>query len=123
MSVDFINVGNLTNDVEGPFPVNGTNKAKFRMAFNHRFGKDKERTNYIDCEAWGPLADMLLTHAKKGDKAKVTAELQYDTWKDKDGKTCSKHILRVSDFSFEGGKKKEGGEDAPAPKSGSDIPF
>ncbi len=94
-------VGNLTGD-----PVEGgtDNKvANFRLAVNRwRKGSpegeedSRERTEFIDVECWGSMADHVCTSMRKGDRAIVVGQLKYDRWSDEAGNPRSKVRIRAS---------------------------
>ena len=68
------------------------------IAHNQRY-KDKtdewkETVSFVDVEVWGALADRG-DYYKKGIPVIVEGSIKENQWKDKDGKTHSKVILRA----------------------------
>ena len=100
--------GRLTRDVEVKDVGNDRRVAKFGFASNYYQGKGKdEGTNFLDCNVWGPKADVLSQYAKKGMRLVITGNLKTDTW-EKDGEKKSKMVVDVQDFTFaESASKKD----------------
>lgn len=46
-------------------------------------GVKRERTDWVEFVAWGPVAEKICQSALKGDAMLVRARLQQDTWEDK----------------------------------------
>jgi single-strand DNA-binding protein len=97
-----------------------TSVAQFALAVNTSFGKDKQETAYIDCEAWNKTAETIGKYCEKGREILVTGRIKQDTWSVDldDGTTVNRSKLKlvVNNFSF--GRSAGGGEDeeGEAPK-------
>lgn len=63
----------------------------FTIAVNRRFDRDK--TDFVTCEAWRQTAEFVSKYFTKGKEIAVCGELHIDKW-DKDGET--KYITKVS---------------------------
>jgi single-strand DNA-binding protein len=114
--------GNLTRDPELS-QAGETNVVRFTIASNTKRGKGKERTAFVNCEAWDKGADLIAKHFKRGKPIRVFAECLTDKY-EKDGKTVYTTKFRVNEFFFvsrgAGADQTEGGEEAPStptPKS------
>ena len=118
----------LTRNPEIRFlPGSETAIAQFAVACSEKY-KDKEKTAYYDCKAWGKLAEICGKYLTKGSKVFIRGKLEQETWEDKDsGKMRSKHIIRIDKLEFCESKRQDGGQNAFDEPSGGfsdeDIPF
>jgi len=112
--------GNLTRDVETR-DVNGKTVVNFGLAINHKYrtrdGEQRDETTFVDCEAWGKVADTLAEHVGKGDPLFIEGRLKLDQWQDNNGNNRSKLKAVVSSFQFVGGK----GQNQGASQRSSDL--
>lgn len=98
-------MGNLTRDVEIRQLPSGSSIANIGLAVNEKY-KDKndqwvERTNFIDCEAWGRKGEVIAQYLTKGSPIFIEGKLRLDTWQDKnDGSNRSKLKVVVENFDF-----------------------
>ncbi|OGC23931.1 hypothetical protein A2291_05440 [candidate division WOR-1 bacterium RIFOXYB2_FULL_42_35] len=76
--------GRLVADPELRMTKNETAVTRFRLAINcrGRFGKS---TDFINCVAWGPLAEICAEYLKKGRLVAVEGRLSVQNYKDKKG--------------------------------------
>lgn len=89
----------------------GTALAKFGIAFDRGFGEAKKPV-FVDCEAWGKLAERIGQHLQKGQEVLLESELDQDQWEDKQtGAKRSKHKLVVTNFAFTSGGKRDDDSD------------
>lgn len=96
--------GNLTSDPKMG-ESDGTKVANFRVAVN-RWRKPerdsdrevKERTEFIDVECWGSLAENVELTLHRGDRAIVAGALRYDQWTDAEG--VMKSRLKIKAFAI-----------------------
>lgn len=101
-------MGNLTRDVEVRQLPSGSSIANIGLAVNEKY-KDKneqwvERTNFIDCEAWGRKGEVIAQYLTKGSPIFIEGRLRLDTWQDKnDGSNRSKLKVVIDEFQFIGG--------------------
>jgi len=116
-------LGNLTRDPETRQAGAGQ-VTSFSIAVNESWmGKDgtkQERTNFIDCDAWGARGETIAKYFSKGRQILVEGSLRQDTWEDKEtGKNRSKLSVSVNGFSFvnDGKGAGAGGGSTPAPAS------
>lgn len=117
-------MGNLTRDPELRQTPNGQNVTSFSLALNRSYkdasGEWQEATDYIDCVAWGPLAERVSQYLSKGRRCLVQGRLQSRSW-EQDGQKRSKVEVLANDVTFldsRGGSSEDfggnGGEAAPA---------
>ena len=96
--------GNLTRDPELRTTPNGASVCSFSVAVNRVYkdanGEQKEDVSFIDCSAWGKLAEMIAQYAKKGTGVLVSGRLDQRSFEGKDGIKRSRTEIVVEDFNF-----------------------
>lgn len=97
-------LGRLTKDIEIVTAKNGKNFVKFTVAVDRK--SDKEKTDFIDCVAFGKLAETLLKYVEKGNRILIEGELNINFYDDKDGKKQKSVSVLVNDFYFVDFKKE-----------------
>ena len=98
--------GRLTNDPELRQTPNGVAVTKFTVAVNRRFDRDK--TDFINCEAWRNTAEFISKFFVKGKEIAIVGELHIDKV-EKDGKSTYFTNVVVDEAEF-CGNKGEGSE-------------
>jgi single-strand DNA-binding protein len=83
--------GRLTADPEIRKTANDISVCNFSIAVNRRF--DREKTDFINCEAWRQTAEFISKYFNKGKEIVVCGELHIDKW-EKDGEI--KYLTKVS---------------------------
>ena len=116
--------GNITRDPELRSTPNGTSVCSFSVAVNRVYrdtnGEQKEDVSFIDCSAWGKLAEMIANYAKKGTGVLVSGRLSQRSWEDKTtGAKRSRVEIVVEDFNFTGNSPREGGSSNYSAQGGS----
>ena len=121
--------GRLTSTPELKQTPNGVAVTKFTVAVNRRF--DREKTDFINCEAWRNTAEFISKFFCKGKEIAVIGELHIDKT-EKDGKTNYITNVVVDEAEF-CGKKEDGAETKAEIEEGSpnmveigeddDLPF
>ena len=111
-------IGTLTRDPETKHTPKGTVIASFSLAVNRNYttesGEKREEATFLDCEAWGKLAEIVGQYCKKGGSIYVEGRLKVESWDDKEtGKKRSKTKIVVENMQLLGGKRQES---APAPQ-------
>ena len=105
--------GNLTRDPELRSTTGGNSVCSLSVAVNRVYrdasGEQKEEVSFIDCSAWGKLAEMICQYAKKGSSVLVSGRLHQRSWEDKDGNKRSSVEIVIEDFNFVGGGNRDGG--------------
>ena len=97
--------GNLTRDPELRVTSTGSNVCSFSVAVNRTYkdasGDQKEDVSFIDCSAWGKLAEIINQYARKGTGVLVSGRLDQHSWDDaKTGTKRSRVEIVVEDFNF-----------------------
>ena len=118
-------MGNLGKDAEVR-QAGDSKVASFSLAVTEKY-KDKENTEWVNCVAWGKLAEVAEKYFKKGTQLYVKGKVQTRSW-DKDGVTQYRTEFVIFSFQFIGGPKQEASADksepAPSlPKMEDDLPF
>ena len=116
-------MGNLTRDPELRQTPTGQNVTSFSLALNRSYkdqsGEWQEATDYIDCVAWGPLAERVAQYLSKGRRCLVQGRLQSRSW-EQEGQKRSKVEVLASDVTFldsrGSGDGESGGSTAPSSK-------
>ena len=94
----------------------------FGLAVNRRWkgqdGENREETCFVDCRAFGRLAENINKYLTKGRPLFVEGRLTFNTWTAQDGTKRSKHRVTVENFQFLGGPAA-GGERNEQNMSGS----
>ena len=121
--------GNITRDPELRTTTGGSSVCSFTVAVNRNYrgtdGEQKEELSFIDCSAWGKLAETIAQYGKKGNGVLVSGRLNQRAWEDKNGNKRSSVEIVVEDFNFVGGRdggNTSGSSSAPASASQEDIP-
>lgn len=115
-------MGNLTRDVQLKSTSGGQSVADIAIAVNRKFktkdGQDREEVTYVDCECWGPRAEVIAKYFSKGKPIFIEGRLKLDTWEDKDGQKRSKMRVMIEDFQFVEGRGGGGGGEYSREESG-----
>ncbi len=115
-------MGNLTRDVQTKQVAGNQTVAELAIAVNRKYrtkeGEDREEVTFIDCECWGPRAEVIAKYFSKGKPIFLEGRLKLDSWEDKDGQKRSKMRVVIEDFQFvesrSGGGGGGGGESSRA---------
>lgn len=89
-------IGNTTSAIELRNTQNGTAFCRFSLAVR----RDKDTTDFIDCEAWKTTAETLSKYVEKGDKLAVSGSLKVSSYTDKDGQNRRSWSVLVREFEF-----------------------
>jgi single-strand DNA-binding protein len=136
-------MGNLTRDPQLSYTPNQTAVVDFGLATNRRWtgqdGTQHDETCFVDCRAFGRMAENINKYFKKGKPIFLEGRLTFDSWTAQDGSKKSKLRVTVENFQFlpgTGGGAPAGPDQEPAPESDappqgrpagqipdSDIPF
>ncbi|MDH3600964.1 MAG: single-stranded DNA-binding protein [Candidatus Tectomicrobia bacterium] len=95
--------GHLTRDPELRYTANGTPVATLGLATNHRYRQGtewKEEVCYIDCTAFGRLAETTTEHLSKGSPILLEGRLRWRSWTGQDGQTRTKHEVLATNVQF-----------------------
>jgi single-strand DNA-binding protein len=97
-------MGNLTRDPQLSYTPSQTAVVDFGMAVNRRWtsrdGEKKEETCFVDCRAFGRIAENINKYLNKGRPVFIEGRLTFDSWTAQDGSKRSKHRVTVENFQF-----------------------
>lgn len=95
--------GNLTRDVELRTTESGKNVANFGIAVRREFkNADGEyEADFINCEAWGSLADTIAKYFHKGSGIFIIGRLQTKPYDRKDGTTAIATNVVLESIEFD----------------------
>jgi len=110
-------VGRVGKDPETK-EVNGKQLCTFSVAVSEKYknkqGEAVENTTWIKVEAWDKTAETLAKFVKKGNEIYLEGTPKMEAYTDKQGVAQAALVLRVREFTFIGGSKQEGGNEASA---------
>lgn len=114
-------IGNLTRDPALSYTPSQTAIVDFGMAINRNWaGKDgqkKEETCFVDCTAFGKVAETLNKYLKRGNPVYVEGRLNFSSWDAQDGSKRSKIKVIVENFQFlPSGEKQQSEPEEPDAK-------
>ena len=95
--------GRLTKDVEVKQTTNGAAVTDFTIAVQ----RDKDKADFIDCQAWKKTAEFIGQWFRKGSPIEVCGQIRKDSWQDKEGQTRSKVYVVVDRAGFAPANKEE----------------
>ena len=121
-----IMVGNLTRDPELK-QVGMGNVCRMSIASNRQFknkqtGAAVQEVCFIDVDVWGPQAESTHKYLRKGSPVLVEGRLKFDTWKDTEGQTRSKHGIVAERVVFLGSGQSGAESNAFGDTAGSSEP-
>ena len=91
-------MGRITADPEMKQTNNGTSVVQFSVAVNRKY--DREKTDFIDCTAFGKSADFIGKYFRKGSSIIVFGNIQVESFKDKDGNNRRSVRVIVDEVDF-----------------------
>ena len=132
-----IMMGNFTRDPQLSYLPSQTPVVDFGLASNRRWtasdGTQRDETCFIDCRAFGRMAENISKYCSKGRPLLIEGRLTFDQWETPEGAKRSKHRITVESFSFvdsrggqgDSAKSSSPSEEAepPAGQVKDDIPF
>jgi len=133
-------VGNVTRDPEVKFTQTGKAMLRFGIADNHGWkdknGEWQKKVSFIDCVAWGQLAENIAETISKGMRIVVTGRMDMQQWVTDDDQKRSKLELEIeavgpdlrfasasvnaNERSDSGGRPSGSGRRAPEPEVAED---
>lgn len=95
-------IGRLTKNPEIRY-TQGENAmaiARFTLAVDKNFKKKDDKANFINCVAFGKIAETVEKHVFKGSKIAVIGEWTTGSYKNKDGNTVYTNDCNISKLEF-----------------------
>ncbi len=115
-----IAIGYLGGDPETRYVPSGAAVTTFSIAVNESWkdkqtGETKERTEWINCEVWGKLAEICAEYLTKGSQCYIEGALRTDKWQDKNDNTRYTTKVRVDNVQFL--SRSDGGSRPPVDRT------
>ncbi len=118
--------GNLTRDPESREIGEKTVVVHFTLANNRRYktseGEAREEVTFLDVEAWGRTAELVIRYLTKGQSALVTGRLKQEQWQDKDGNKRSRIKIVADQIHFLSRPGAERPDDVAGPSEDTPPP-
>lgn len=96
-------IGRLGKDPESRSTPTGKKVAHFSLAVSQRWksgeGESKEKTEWVNVEAWGRLGEVCQQYLHKGSLVFLEGRLKTDKYEDKSGET--KYYTKVVALSMQ----------------------
>jgi single-strand DNA-binding protein len=96
-------IGNISSDIDLKAVNNGKFVAKFSIAVNNPFKRDK--TSFLPVEVWGATAENTANFCQKGSKIGIVGYIEVESW-DKDGEKKYKTKVCANSIEFLTPKKE-----------------
>ena len=95
-------IGRLTKNPEIRYSQgeNAMAIARFTLAVDKNFKKKDDKANFINCVAFGKIAEIVEKHVFKGSKIAVIGEWTTGSYKNKDGNTVYTNDCNISKLEF-----------------------
>jgi len=112
-------VGRLGKDPEVRALPSGATVTGFSLAVSEKWkdkntGQPVEKTEWLNCSAFGKTAEIIAEYVKKGDPLYVEGKIQTDKWTDQNGIDRYSTKIIVNNIEFLGGGN--GGQQQHAPQ-------
>ena len=105
-------IGRLGKPPEMRATAGGMAIASFSIACGWK-SKDKEGTEWVNCTAFGKLAEIVEKYLEKGSQVYVQGKMKTDKWDDKEGNTRYSTKINVDNLQMLG----KAGQSSSAPQS------
>ncbi len=92
-------IGRICRDIELKTLGAGTVVTNFSIAQNRKV-KDKDESQFFNCVAFGPTAELISKYFKKGSQIGIEGNLRYETYEDKDKKKQVAYKVVVEQITF-----------------------
>mgnify|MGYP003292595059 CR=1 FL=1 len=102
-------IGRLTADPEVKEISKESKVARFTLAVGRRYknSEGEYEADFIRCNAWNQLADLIGQYTKQGDQIAIEGELQTSSYVDEKEVTRYVTDVRVSNVTFLAKKKSD----------------
>src|SRR3990167_7518838 len=132
-------IGHTGKDPETRYMPSGEAVANFSIACTESWkdkasGEKKEATEWVNCVAFGKLAEIVQTYLKKGSQVYVSGSMKTRKWQNKDGQDRYTTEIKLDKMLMLGSKpegattakeyaKASGGSGTKFDDLDSDLPF
>ena len=106
-------IGRMTKEPELRYTTSGTAVCNFTLAVDRPFTKDgNKETDFINCQAWGKLAENCAKYLDKGKQCAVDGRLQVRSYETQDGskRWVTEVVAERVEFLSAPSKKEEPGD-------------
>ena len=112
-------IGRLTKNPEIRYSQgeNAMAIARFTLAVDKNFKKKDDKANFINCVAFGKIAETVEKHVFKGSKIAVIGEWTTGSYKNKDGNTVYTNDCNISKLEFCESKSQSNSQPQPTPSN------
>ena len=115
-------IGRIVRDPEVRYggANNAVAVARYTLAVDRKYKKDGEQAaDFINCVAFGKLAEFAEKYLKKGIKIAVTGRIQTGSYKNKDGNTVytTDVVVEEQEFCESKSSQQSNGNDRPQPSN------
>lgn len=86
-------IGRLTKDIELKKSQSGKSVVSFTVACNRDFGNDE--TDFINCVAWGKLAENMSAYCYKGMQVAVQGRIQTRSYDDPNVRNKKVYVTEI----------------------------
>lgn len=101
-------MGRLTRDVDTHYTQNGALVATFTVAVNRSYKTEgRTPTDFINCVAWGKLAEFVSHYFRKGNMLAIVGSIQTNSWDRQDGKRQYSTEVLAESVYFTGEKNTQ----------------
>lgn len=116
-------MGRLTKDVEVGSTQNNKAYARFSLAVNDSY--NKEKTHFFNCLAWERKAEVLDNYTRKGCRVQVEGRLENGEYKSKEGEMVKTTTIIVEQVTIIDFKEKDNTKSkiVPVDDAEEDLPF
>ena len=97
--------GRLVKDPELKYMQSGKAFVKINLAVTRDY--DKEKADFINCQAWDKTAEIISEHCRKGSELLIDGRIQTGNYEKEDGTKVYTTDIVINRFEFIGGKKEE----------------
>lgn len=110
-------IGRLGKDPEVSYMPNGNAVSNFTVAVGEQWkdnnGVKQERTEWVQCAAFGKLAEIIGEYLQKGKQVFISGKMKTEKYQAQDGSDRYSTKIVVRDMQMLGGKSDAGGQHAP----------
>ena len=99
---NWIGLGRLVWDPETNYTQQGKVYVQFSLAINRKYknADGSQDADFIDCVAWGKIAEAIGNHVHKGQRLLVEGTLNINAYEGKDGVKHRRADIIVRTFHF-----------------------
>lgn len=107
-------IGRLGNDPEVRYMPNGNAVASFSIACGEKWkdqqGQVQERTEWVNCTAFGKLAEIVGEYLRKGSKVFIEGKMKTEKYTDNNGVEKYSTKIIVNNMQMLDSKPQDGGQ-------------